>query len=51
MPNLKTCPLCGSLLLDDYLDIVEELEDGSFYVDVFEAWVCENFCGYYERKL
>lgn len=33
----------------DFWDTVEEQEDGSFFVDVFEAWVCLNKCGYFER--
>lgn len=44
------CPNCRADLMDDYWDTVEELANGDYLVDAFEAWVCKNRCGYYERK-
>lgn len=46
----NTCPDCDLILIDDYWDIVEESPDGGFILDAFEAWVCPNRCGYYEKK-
>jgi len=48
--NIEYCPLCGSALIDDYWDIMEDTKDGGFILDVFEAWVCERKCGFYIRK-
>lgn len=47
--NEKKCMNCNAPMHIDYWDTVEELEDGSFFVDAFEAWVCKNRCGYFER--
>lgn len=46
-----TCPDCGGKLMDDYWDEVEEDHRGNFNLDAFEAWVCENRCGYYIRLI
>jgi hypothetical protein len=48
--NFECCPLCGSALIEDYWDIVEETKDGGFLLDAFEAWVCKRKCGFYVRK-
>lgn len=45
----KKCMNCNAPMDLDFWDTVEEQEDGSFLVDVFEAWVCINQCGYFER--
>lgn len=45
----KTCPNCSARLFDDYAEEITELEDGSFIVDGFNAYVCESKCGYVER--
>lgn len=49
MHEKRSCPKCNKSLNLDYWDIVWEMEDGSFLMDVFDAWVCEDRCGYYER--
>lgn len=41
------CPYCQLYLIQDYWDIVEEQANGDLVVDVFEAWVCPDRCGYY----
>jgi hypothetical protein len=48
--NIEYGPLCGSALIDDCWDIMEDTKDGGFILDVFEAWVCERKCGFYIRK-
>lgn len=48
--KFKKCPDCSANLIDDYWDTVEETDNGNFILDVFEAWVCENRCGFYVRK-
>jgi hypothetical protein len=46
----KKCIKCNAPMCLDYWDTVEEQDDGSLHLDVFEAWVCINRCGYFERK-
>lgn len=46
----KICPYCQSSIILDYWDTIKEQKDGNFLIDVFEAWVCEERCGYYKRK-
>lgn len=46
---MKKCPNCGANLIDDAWDVVEETDSG-YIIDAFYAYVCENGCGYYERK-
>ncbi|MFS0862107.1 hypothetical protein [Fredinandcohnia sp. 179-A 10B2 NHS] len=47
----KMCPNCNVQLVESYWDTVEEQEDGSFILDSFEAFVCMNRCGYFERLI
>ncbi|WP_274853126.1 hypothetical protein [Bacillus methanolicus] len=49
MEKNSNCQTCGAPLIRDYWDTVEELESGEYLVDAFEAMVCSNRCGYYER--
>lgn len=44
------CPKCGGKMIDDVHEEIKDLPDGTIQIDtVFPAWVCSNFCGYYER--
>jgi hypothetical protein len=44
------CPKCGNRIIEDAFEEIVELEDGSIQVEtVYPAWVCSDFCGYYEK--
>jgi hypothetical protein len=43
------CDHCGAVLIDDAWETVDFLEDGSFILDSFAAYVCSNKCGFYVR--
>lgn len=46
----KLCPKCGSRMIDDAFEEIVELEDRSMQVEtIYPAWVCSDFCGYYEK--
>jgi len=38
------------MLIDDFWETIVEDEKGNFILDVFDAWVCQNRCGYYVKK-
>ena len=46
---IKQCPNCSGPMLEDFSEELTEQENGSFAIDTFRAWVCNNHCGYYER--
>lgn len=44
------CPKCGSRMIDDAFEEIVELMDGSIQMEtIYPAWVCSDFCGYYEK--
>jgi len=46
----KNCPQCGSKMIEDAAEEIHELPDGSMLIDtIHPAWVCSEFCGYYEK--
>jgi hypothetical protein len=45
---MASCPRCGALLIEDAWEESMVLED-SITLDVFEAFICSQYCGYYER--
>ncbi|SDM57163.1 PD-(D/E)XK nuclease family protein [Sediminibacillus halophilus] len=47
--NLLNCPRCGSPLIEDAGENLEQNEDGGIVMDVFPAYVCQAQCGYKKR--
>ncbi|MEC1894865.1 MAG: PD-(D/E)XK nuclease family protein [Bacillota bacterium] len=45
----KECPRCGSALIEDAWESLEETEDGGVILDGFPAYVCRGKCGYVKR--
>jgi hypothetical protein len=44
------CLMCGSSMMEDAFEEIVELENGSIQIEtIFPAWVCSDFCGYYEK--
>lgn len=48
--RLLFCPDCGAKLIEDAWEIITELPNGDLVQDIiYPAWVCSDFCGYYEK--
>lgn len=45
----KDCPRCGSTVIEDAWETLEETEDGGVILDGFPAYVCGRKCGYVKR--
>ena len=48
----ELCPQCGSRMIEDAFEEIIELEDGSIQMEtIYPAWVCSDFCGYFEKTV
>lgn len=46
----ELCPKCGCRMIEDAFEEIAALEDGSIQIEtIYPAWVCSDFCGYYEK--
>lgn len=46
----ELCPGCGSRMMEDAAEEITELQDGTLEIEtIYPAWVCSEFCGYYEK--
>lgn len=45
--SFVNCPVCGSSLIEDVWEVVEETPSGNTFVDSFEAVICSRHCDYY----
>lgn len=51
MTHKKHCPICNAPLIDDVWEEIIEDENGSLHQRIIvPAWVCSQFCGYYQEN-
>lgn len=47
---IELCPRCGSRMMEDAAEEITEFPDGSLEIEtIYPAWVCSEFCGYFEK--
>ena len=45
---MKSCRECGAEMVEDAWEEII-FREGGIIIDAFEAWVCKETCGYYEK--
>lgn len=46
----ELCLKCGSRMIEDAFEEIFEHDHGSIQIEtIYPAWVCSDFCGYYEK--
>jgi hypothetical protein len=45
---MKHCKQCGAEMFEDAWEEIA-FHEGGMVIDAFDAWVCKETCGYYEK--